>query len=185
MTRTDSGERIRLLLAERARVLARRPPSAPEGQRLQVLAFRAGGERYGIDLRFVASVVRVARPTPLPGAAAPFADVITHRGEVLAVFDVPALLGGSPAEKPAGPSIVVVTDPSYEVADLGLRADALDDVVEILPDALLELPPGPAASSGRARGVTADALTLLDGARLLVDPTLSLGEGGPTGRPER
>jgi chemotaxis signal transduction protein len=136
------------------------------------LIFALGGERYGIAARLAREAIRAPRLMPLPGVPDFVAGVIALRGEIVAVFDLGRLLGG-----PARPA----TDPGWVLALGGERVEfgvAADEVQEVrtLPAATALLPPeGEAASY--LRGITAEALLVLDGEALLRDPKLFIDQG--------
>jgi purine-binding chemotaxis protein CheW len=169
-------EQATAVLEERARALARvpaRPPPASEV--LEVVTFALADETYAIELAYVRKIVPLIDLTPVPGAPDPFVGVINARGEILAVIDlrrVYAIVGGAGT----GHSWVLIL--GGERNEFGLLADSVLDVMTLRTDAVLELP-GSATGIGRQylRGVTADALIVLDGAVLLRDERLVIDQG--------
>jgi chemotaxis signal transduction protein len=96
--------------------------------------------------------------------------VTGHRGQILSLLDLRAILQ-APAGGPTDLSWIVVL--GEDTPEFGLLAERADSIVtmdrrDILP------PPAVMAGSGReyVRGVTARALVVLDGSRLLHDPRL-------------
>jgi len=88
------AEGRREVLAERARRLARVPADPLRGEEvLELVGFVLGGERYGIESRFVCEVARLSRLTPVPGTPAFVLGITNLRGEILALFDLRHLLG--------------------------------------------------------------------------------------------
>jgi len=164
-----SPERARRIMDERARVLAPAPPAArPAGEQIELLVFSLAGARYGIETRFVREVARLAEVTPIPGATDFLAGVAAIRGEILGVLDPRPIFGLA-----AGALTARMILCGEQHAEFGLLIDQAHDVV-ILPLTELFEPPGSASGAGRAylRGVTKDALVVLDGARLLGDEQL-------------
>lgn len=100
---------VQELLEARARELARPLPEEPEvGELLDVLAFRMHGERYGVEARHVLEVFALREPTPLPRAPAFVLGLVNHRGRVLAVLDLGAVLGtGGGAARAAAVAVAV------------------------------------------------------------------------------
>jgi purine-binding chemotaxis protein CheW len=179
---SPSAESIRAILAERARLLARvpaAPPSATEA--LTVVTFALGNERYAVESRFLREVVRVTDITPVPDTPEFLAGVTNVRGEILALVDLRKLFGIAVTGLTDLSRIVIL---GLERAEFGLLADAVHEVTILRRDDLLE-PPGPVAgiSPDYSLGVTEDALIVLDGEALLVDPRLFVGFGADrTGR---
>lgn len=175
-----SPERARAVLEERARLLARAPAQAPRAAEVvEVITFAVAGERYAVAARHVREVVRLSEPTPLPGAPAFLAGVINVRGEIVAVFDLRPLFGLAGGAE-GGPSRVLLL--GGERVEFGLLADA---VHEVLPLRVEDVLPPPEAVAGAAReylrGLTAEGLVVLDGARLLQDQRLVIDMGEEPG----
>lgn len=61
------------------------------------LLFRIGGERYGLEAGEVAEVLPLRRLKPIPQTPPWVAGVFAHRGNLVPVLDLSALLGGQPA----------------------------------------------------------------------------------------
>ena len=167
LSRGDADSRA--LLEARARELAR-PAVTFIGQfdhgapnALIVLEIRVANERVGIPL---AQIVEICRPTALsavPGARAPAVGVMAWRGRVLTVLDLAHARVAPPALGEAVRVVVVGADR----AAFGILADEVDDVRSI---AVGDLRPSDDSSSARAgivRGVTRDALVVLDAPALL------------------
>ncbi len=169
-------ERARAILEERARLLARVPPQAPQaGDVVEVLIFSLGEERYGIGTEHVREVLRFQEFTPLPGAPAYLLGITNVRGQILALFDPRQLFGLAPKEVTPGSRIMILGD---ERAELGVLADSVTEVARLRTDEVLE-PPGTIAAGIRAfvRGVTEQALIVLDGSVMLADPRLFIDLG--------
>lgn len=171
-----SAERAAEILRERARALARVPtePLEHEGG-LELAVFRLGRERYGIEARYVREVMRLVDCTPVPGLPEFFFGVTNLRGEILAVVDLARLLRIEREGLTDLSRLLVVGEREPE---FGFLADEIHEVVELAEGALH--PPTTAlgdARHGYVRGITADALIVLEGAALLADPRLFFDEG--------
>lgn len=170
-----SPERDKALMDERARTLARVPAQAPRaGEMIELATFALANERYGVERRYVREIVRLTGFTPVPGTSDFLVGVINLRGEILAVFDLRKLLGISESAFSEQSRVIVL---GGEHIELGLLADAADEVSVLRADELLE-PPGSVAGIGReyVRGVTKDALIVLDGDVLLKDVRLFIDQ---------
>jgi len=141
--------------------------------------FTLANERYGLPTPYAQEVVRQADYTPVPGAPDFLAGVLNLRGDILAVFDLRPFLGVAGGGG-TGLSRVLVAGGAR--AEFGILADAVEGVTAVRADEVLE-PPGAVAGPGRQylRGVTPDALIVLDGAALLADARLFIDQAEPTG----
>jgi purine-binding chemotaxis protein CheW len=163
------------LLRSRARRLAQ-PMAAPAAfdAGMPVLSFRLSAERYAIETKYVHSVRRAATLTPLPLAGEHVLGLTNVQGELLVVFDLRVLFGL--ARGRLGDTIALMILGTAE-PELGVLVDELSSVDQ-LDQAQLFQPLMAADSNARAhvRGVTQDALLVLDGAALLADPRLYVDE---------
>ena len=163
MSTSDSTADI---LEERARRLAIRlgaNVSATFG--VEMLAFTVGRERYAVESRFVFAVVHLADLVPLPGAGAPVVGLTRWRGDVLTVLDLRRVVGGAPRALDDLGRVIVM---GGKVPEFGVLADVLDGLVSIDPSALHPLREGRVVEiPGLIRGVTSDAVHVLDAAALI------------------
>jgi purine-binding chemotaxis protein CheW len=174
-----SPERAGEVMAERARTLARVPVlKAQTGDVLQLVSFALADERYGIETRYVREVLRFTDFTPVPGVPDFLVGVTKVRGEILAVIDLRKFLNVGERGLTDLSRVIVLGD---ERAEFGILADAVDEVIALRADEILE---APASVSGIGReylrGVTPDALIVLDGVVLLQDARLSIDHGDET-----
>ena len=105
--------------------------------------FLLSGEEYGVDVRLVQEIIRVAEITPVPRAPASIKGVINLRGRVIPVIDLKRKLGLGEVEPDKRARIVVV-----RLADrlIGLLVDAASQVLKVpvssvdpAPDAVVEI----------------------------------------------
>lgn len=176
MRTADTEAAARVVLAERARRLARRPSQPESGDTVAVVVFLTGGESFAIETTFVREIVRLRHVAPLPRGPTAVRGVTTYRGEILPVLDVRAVLG-HPTEGLADLIRVLVLGRAGP--EFGLLADEVAGTASILARDLLAIP---AEISTRARrylrAMTPDATLLLDGAELLAD--LAIFSSAPT-----
>jgi len=169
-------ERVRAILEERARVLARPSAPLPVGERLEVLTFVLANEIYAIESRYVHQVFRLQELAPLPGAELPVFGVTAWRGELLTIVDLRPVLGLRVAALDDLSRVIVL---GAERPEFGILADAVREIVT-LPAAEVRAPPeGLAAKRDYVRGMTGEAVLVLDAQKLvrLTEPDTSLGEG--------
>jgi chemotaxis signal transduction protein len=164
----DSNTLAREILVKRARQLARpivdlSHHSLASDAGNSVIAVRIGDERLGIALDHTTEVYRASELTPIPGARPPVVGVIAWRGRVLTVLDI--------AHSRRGP--VVITDATRIIVigkrsvSFGIVADDVDDIQDVNT---LDLKPVENVSPARLeiiRGMTNDALVVLDVAALI------------------
>ncbi|RKG99078.1 chemotaxis protein CheW [Corallococcus sp. CA053C] len=156
-------------LDARARALARpaEHPVLPGSQR-EVLRFRAAGQTYALESRFILEVMRAPELTPLPGAPPLLRGLTLLRGEVLPVVEL-APLFGRPASQAQGPVVVVGTTRP----ELGLRTDEVTEVAVLTGTELLPAPPSLEEEAGAlVAGVSPDGTLVLEGEALLGDSRL-------------
>ena len=166
----QSPEREREVMDERARRLAvaTRADSAP-AHLLELVHFHVGGQDYALEARFVREVLRSSEQhVTLPGAPPQLRGVVLLHGEVLAVVEL-APLFGRPAPSAQGPILVV----GLGRAELGLRADRVEEVLSVSREALLA-PPGALGPQERSlvAGLTSEGIIVLEGEALLRDGRL-------------
>jgi purine-binding chemotaxis protein CheW len=173
-------ERARAIMDERALALARVPPRPPTAAEvMEVAVFDLGDERYAIETRYVRRVIQLDEFTPIPGTPNFVVGIMNLRGEVLAVFALRPLLG-LPRLELEGRTRVVVLGTDRD--EFGVLSDTTVEVQNLRIDDVLE-PPGSLEGAGRQliRGVTEDALIVLDGVMLLGDPRLIINQGDELG----
>jgi purine-binding chemotaxis protein CheW len=174
-TGTDRAEE---LLAQRATALAAPVASTTaKSAGLSAVVATIAGERYAVESAFVWRVMSQPPLTRLPGVPEIVLGVTNLYGEALPVFDPRLLLGLGGVAQTAGGRVLVL---GKERADLGLAVDAVHEVTAVLTDQLLAVPDSlQAGARPLVRGVLADGLILLDGARLMLDSRLLLARTEP------
>lgn len=191
---STSVEKARRVMDERALLLARTPHRAPVSTEvIEIAIFAVSGETYAIETRYIRKIVRpidlsfspvsidrsIDILTPVPGTPEVLAGVINFRGEILAVFDLATFLGLARREIGERSRIVVLGDARD---DLGLLVDEACRTTTLRIDELIE-PPASVGEATRAciRGVTTDALIVLDGAALPRDRRLFVDQADAPG----
>jgi chemotaxis signal transduction protein len=167
---TAGGENVedasRRLLEERARHLAaplRKKTGAENAQ--NTLVFRRGGERFGLPLDVVVEVQRGPALAHIPTASPPVIGVIGWRGRILTVIDP----GNARPDSSDGDREWRAVIVGQSRARIVIYADAVDDALELGPDDCRPLDDAAPAAAARipVRGITGDALVLVDGVALL------------------
>lgn len=152
------------VLEARARALARPVERGVCGDSLDVLTFALANEIYALESRFVSAVFRLHELSLLPGAAPPVHGVTAWRGELLTVLDLRSVLGLSAAALSDLSRVIALGEdrPAF-----GILADEVLGVVSCPSSEIRRAPEGQSPERDYLRGVTAEALLILDAAWLL------------------
>jgi purine-binding chemotaxis protein CheW len=129
--------------------------SGNRGSTDEYLSFRIGENEYSVEIMSVREIRGWTRATSLPHAPPYVRGVINLRGTVLAVVDL-ALRLGLEAAAPEDRNVIIVVD--VEDRSVGLRVDAVSDILSFSPD---QLQPPPEMAGSDAGGFV-KALTIID-----------------------
>ncbi|HTY51223.1 MAG TPA: chemotaxis protein CheW [Steroidobacteraceae bacterium] len=159
------------------------PAEAAAGQARRYLAFRLGGERFGIDILRIKEIIEFPGLTEVPLMPPCVRGVINLRGAVVPVVDLAARFGREPTAVARRTCIVIVESKALgEQQEVGVMADAVEAVLEI-PAA--DIVPPPAFGTGirvefiaGMASIDARFVILLD-----VDNALMLQQAPPAGSP--
>jgi purine-binding chemotaxis protein CheW len=150
---------------------------APPTPIREFLAFRLGGEEYGIDILRVQEIRSYEKPTRIANVPDFVKGVINLRGVIVPIIDMRLKLKLAQAEYDAF-TVVVVLNVGPRV--VGMVVDAVSDVITLAPDQLRPLPEFDAGRAGDhvlAIGAVDDRmLILVDIARLLSASEIGLSE---------
>lgn len=101
--------------------------------------FELGGERYGLPVGGVSSIIRYEDATPVPRAADSVLGVINLRGRVIPVIDLGARFSGDPF-RPGPTSRIVVAE--AESGPVGIAVDSASEVVTFSSEEIRPVPEG-------------------------------------------
>jgi purine-binding chemotaxis protein CheW len=170
-----SPEEKRIILRERAKALARVPERQDMArQRIDVVEFRLADETYAIEAAFVVEVFPLVNLTPLPGTPPFVSGIVTVRGRILSVVDIKRLFDLPEKGLTDLHQVIIVHKGDME---LGILADEVTGMRSIFQDEIG--PPLPTLAGIRAeylRGVTKEALIVLDAGKMLSDPRIIVRE---------
>lgn len=176
----DAGSATAILRA-RAEALARKPDfSEAESAHLELLEFRMGTERWGAELSLVREVEFLEKMAPIPCTPWFVLGVIQLRGRIVAVNDLRLMLHLPVDAEARKPKVVLLGD---EQRELAIVADAVIGTSTVPRERL-----GPApATSGKAKmryvlGVAPGPVAILDGRKLLEEPSMRINETVAAGR---
>ncbi len=121
----------------------------------EYLSFGIGEDEYSVDIMSVREIRGWTRTTSLPHAPEFVRGVINLRGTVLPVVDLAMRLGLEKSE-PEERNVIIVVDVGSRI--MGLRVDAVSDILSFSPD---QLQPPPDVVTNEATPFV-KALTILD-----------------------
>lgn len=167
-------ERAKAIMDARARKLARRPEAPATGEQLELAVLQLAGERYAIELRWIREVARLTDHTPVPGTPDYIVGLTNLRGEIVAVVDLRRLFRLATPGLSDLSRLVVLGEARGE---LGVLVDSAHGTTTISATDVLAAPAGVAGNAGPCvRGVTRDAMIVLDGQALLADQRLVIDQ---------
>jgi purine-binding chemotaxis protein CheW len=108
------------------------------------LSFQMAGQHYAAPLAQVSEVLRDGEFTPVPGAAADLLGICHLRGRIVPLLDGRLRLG-LPAEPPADPEQVRIVMMIHDGHLVGLRVDAIGDLLTPASSDIAAPPQGAAA----------------------------------------
>lgn len=159
-------------LLERTQAWARRAQEENPGDLFEVLCFSLGEELYAVESGYVATVLPLPQFTPLPGTPPYVLGIVSVRGHIVSVLDLRVFFE-LPIEGLSDRNYLVVL--RNQEMEFGLLADRIRGIEQM---ARTGLQAGLANLSGiRANyllGISSEQTTVLDGARLLGDPSLRI-----------
>lgn len=152
------------VLRRRAAALARVSRAGRTGDTLPAVVFELVDERYAVDARVVLHVHVLTELTPLAGAPAPLFGITHWRGSVLTILDLRGQLGVR-TRGLTDLSRVIVIDGGKQ--PFGILADAARDFINLDEASIRPLAADEAARRNLLRGITDDALLVMDTEALL------------------
>jgi purine-binding chemotaxis protein CheW len=171
---TKEAANNRQILRARAQALAR-PPERPSAEAvLELLEFRLAQERYAVESRWVREVSAFKELTPLPCCPPFVLGIVNVRGRILPVLDLKKFFGLPEKGLTDLHRIILVGGNDLE---LGLLADTIVGVRSVpVADLQAALPTLAGVGGDYLKGVTAERLVVLDLARILADPKITVHE---------
>ncbi|HEY9073171.1 MAG TPA: chemotaxis protein CheW, partial [Desulfobaccales bacterium] len=141
---------------------------------LEVLEFSLAYERYALETALVREVHPLKELTPLPCTPPFILGIINLRGQILAVIDLKRFFNLPEKGLSDLNKVIILRRGRLEV---GLLADAVAGVRAVsAPEVQAPLPTLEGLSPDYLKGVTRDALIILDAEKILTDPRLIVHE---------
>lgn len=125
-----------LTFQRRSNVPAVEPPEQP-----QYLTFRLGSETYALEILHIKEIIEFGGLTEVPLMPRFLRGVINLRGSVVPVIDL-AVRFGRPATEIGRRSCIVIVEVQNDEqwVDLGVIVDAVDEVLDLPPEAIEPAP---------------------------------------------
>lgn len=154
-------EELAVIWARRAAALAEPPPTETQGQRLNLLAFMLGNERYAVEVNHVREIYPLEQITPVPRTPAFVVGVFSARGRLISVIDLHAFFGLPRLGLTGSSKVIVVAAsvPGIAGVEIGLLADDVTDVLTVYKD---ELETSLTAQAEYMRGIASGILGVLN-----------------------
>lgn len=170
-----SEDRKTEILRERAKELARvRVDEADAEDKLQVVEFLLADEKYGIEPGLIRRVFPLKTFTPVPCTPSFIWGITNLRGEILPVVDLKQFFGLSGKGATDLSSVLVLQSGAMQFGIL------VDSIVGSRSIPLGQIQPASASLAGASekyiKGITNDALVILDAEKILSDENLVVYE---------
>ncbi|HUX34500.1 MAG TPA: chemotaxis protein CheW [Gemmatimonadaceae bacterium] len=146
------------ILAQRAQRLAQPAVAGAVGFQ-ELVVFELAGEAYALQSRCILAVFALRELIPLPGAEPGIVGITTWHGDLLTIVDLREALGVPEAALADRGKILVLG--SARTA-FGLVADAVRGILSVPVTEVRPLPDGVAQRRDLVRGITRDAVIVLD-----------------------
>ena len=155
--------RRRALIEERTASLARRRQAAARRDAGGLLLLRLGRERYALELKALAGVVRERPLGPVIGGASTLLGTFYEAGEIWAIHDLGRILHASADDAAAGDGRYLLM--RQVRPRLGFRVGRIDGLGQLDAAAMAGFAAGrPDGGAGPVLGVTAEGVSILDAA---------------------
>lgn len=150
------------------------PSAAPAGSRQgassrQFLTFLLGREEYGVPILRVQEIRSRSTITPIPNTTPDVLGVVNLRGDIVPVLDLRRCFG-QPALEDDRLSVTIMVSHGNKV--VGLRVDAVSDVIDLAEDDIASIPDIGANHNSFLTGMAksdARLVQLLDVDRVIAD----------------
>ena len=100
-----------------------------EGERVQYIVIKLGGEQYGIDIKYVDNIVRMQSITRVPHVPNYIKGVINLRGEVIPVLNLRLKMGLEEVAETHTSRIIILKTEQFGL--LGFIVDEVREVVTL------------------------------------------------------
>jgi chemotaxis signal transduction protein len=172
---TGDGEisRVRTILAQQAKKLARPAEHILETGLFEVIRFRLMYREYALETRYVREVIMSREITPVPGTPDYIAGICAVRGEIISLVDLRALFNLHDTGLTDLNRVIIVSD---NTITFGILVDYIPGIGAIPVYKVKEQETGGTGIEPQfIRGIVDDSLIFLDCAAILSDPRMIIG----------
>ena len=163
-------ERVREILAERARRLAAPEPGAVDTENVELLRFRLAYKEYALEMRYVQEVILTGEITPVPGVPAFIRGICAVRGQIISLVDLRTLFTLPEKGLTDLNRVIVITNGQIT---FGILADDISGIGMIPVDRIIPSDPDPAVGQVKYfKGTVEGTFGVLDAAAILSDPSM-------------
>jgi purine-binding chemotaxis protein CheW len=173
LAQSSNDDVIEAVLHARALELARPREVEAPADIVELIVFQLGGLRYAVGARDALESIAIAGTTALPGVPNFYRGLISHRGLIYPLVDIRPLLGEA-LDGVAAPAQAILF--SSDACAAAIAADAVDGFVRIDTATIVAAGGDDAEPVAAVRGVTPDAIVVLDIWVLLADARLVLDD---------
>ncbi len=172
---TVSSETKRRILKERAKLLAKERPVAPDSNEfLHVLEFELADEHYALEMIYIREVFPIKDLARLPCVPSFVLGVINVRGQILSIIDIKKFFDLPEKGLASLPKAIILHSSEMEFAVYaenvtGVRSIPLKDIQPALPT-LTDI------RAQYLKGVTEERLIILDASAILTDKNIVINE---------
>lgn len=107
----------------------------------QFLTFLSGSEFFGVGILHVKEIKEYSTVTTIPMMPEYVKGVINLRGNVVPIIDLPVRFGREKSSITKRTCVIIVeVEHEEEFMDIGILVDAVNEVIDILPDAIEPAP---------------------------------------------
>ena len=128
---------------------------------LQLVVFNIGAEEFGVEIKKVQEIIRMANITEIPRAPTYVKGVINLRGRILVVISLNVIMGTGCREYDTNTRIIIVN------IDNTIMGFIVDSVSEVLHLSSKDIEPAPPLITSKVRSEYLGGVGKLDG-RLLI-----------------
>ena len=157
-------------LADESRSISNGQPSSDGEPSVQLVTFRVGAVRLGIEVHQVQEINRTLDVTPVPKAADVFRGVINLRGDVVTVLNLHVIFGLEDQPTVSHPRNLILSSDGQRVGVL------VDQVLDILVTKRSQMVPPTTHVEGVDRRFVDSIVVLDDGVLIVVDASALLGD---------
>jgi len=169
-------EEQKAILEKRAKELALKTDESEFAETVEVVEFRLGDEKYGIECIHVREIYPLRDLTPVPGVPAFVLGIISIRGEIVSVIDLKKFFEMPDKGLTDLTRVIILKNDEMQ---FGILAEEVMGTISIkLNDIQPDLPTLTGIRSEFLKGVSRNHLVVLDALKLMGDKKMIVNQEG-------